>query len=198
MSSRLSPPAIAIVLTLLAGCGQTSQPQQDDLTQFSLDLFRAAKANNIDALVESFCIADPESMVQSDELENDTLGNVADIEALHRSEIAIFIRSYEDELIGEPVSCVAATSEKFDATWLVIWARMPDETYRGVLIHGLVRTPTGFRVNKWIGPIADPTKDASLLIRQKAILRSDTPEGCVFPLDTIQYETEFVKNDTYV
>lgn len=183
-----------------AGC--SVQPEQEPLARFAIGLFDTAKANDVDSLVANFCVNKRDALEHLDELKKTNpylqfAGGVdrmtdAEIEKSHRDSIAIFIRSYKDVLAGEPVSWSAAVAEKLNSTKLIMWAKLSDGTYRGALIVSVIETCDGYKVNDWLGPIADRTKDPASLRRKKALLESDTLEGCTFPRQGIHYEYEFV------
>lgn len=195
---------VMIILSLAAVyaqfCGCSGGKTYDDLGDFSLALFRELKAGNVDRVATQMCVnmADCKEQMRLVESRNprlkfDVNPNVIneDIKNSHREAIEVFVNSYRDLLEAEPASFSARHHEALNTDKLIIWVKK-GEKYYGLVIESVIKTRSGYKVNDWLGPLADPSRDPSTLRKKKAVLQSDTKEGCVFPRSGIVYEYTFV------
>jgi len=181
------------------GVGKPGRRSPDDLASFSQALFECAKRNDVETIVARYCVNMEDSKQYIEELTKKLPGVEADVNPhatdeliaqSHREAFRIFRDSYQDLLQGEAAS-FSARQDQLGSNAVIIWVQHGGK-YRGILIHSVIRTESGFKVNDWQGPIADPNKDPSSLRKKRAILEADTMKGCTFPRSGITYEYEFV------
>jgi hypothetical protein len=110
------------------------------------------------------------------------------VDAARLGDIKRFLNLYDDVLKGEPVKFVTrecslqfVSSIEYSA---IVWFKL-DGKYRGVVIAGIREVGSDMKVRRWSSwKHTGNTQDVTWV---KAVLESDTPEGCNYP-DSIKYD----------